>query len=89
MAKVLVSLNDRLVARLDREAAARGLTGSALLAELVARGLGEPIGPGGRPEEREALEWLQELCREVRVVDSRRIIREMRDERTERDARLG
>jgi hypothetical protein len=65
------------------------LSRSALLAELVAHGLGEPIGPGARPEVREAPDRLQELFREIRDVDSMRITREIRDERTERDARLG
>ena len=79
MAKVLVSLSDRLVELLDREAAARGLSRSALLAELVARGLGEPIGPGARPEVRQGLDQLQRLLRDVRDVDSTLVIREERD----------
>jgi hypothetical protein len=79
MAKVLVSLDNRLLERLDREAAARGLSRSALLAELAAKGLGEPMGPGARPEVREALDRIRELFRDVRDVDSTRIFREERD----------
>jgi len=90
MAKVLVSLEDRLLERLDREAAARGLSRSALLAELAAKGLGEPMGPGARPKVGRALERIRELFdgREP-AEDSTATIRAMRDERTERDARLG
>jgi hypothetical protein len=44
MAKVLISLDDQLLERIDREAAARRVSRSALLAELAAKGLGEPIG---------------------------------------------
>jgi len=79
MAKVLVSLDDRLLERLDREASARGLSRSALLAELAAKGLGAPMGPGARPEVREALDRIRELFRDVRDVDSTRIFREERD----------
>lgn len=90
MAKVLVSLDERLLARLDQEARARGISRSALIAELAARGLGEPFGPGARPEARLALERIRGLFtgREP-VEDSTAVIRSMRDERTERDARLG
>ena len=79
MAKVLVSLDDRLIERLDCEASSRGLTRSALLSELVAKGLGEPIGPGARPEVQQALDDLKELFRDVRDVDSTRVVREERD----------
>ena len=81
MAKVLISLDDRLLERLDHEASARGLSRSALLAELAAKGLGEPMGPGARPEVRAALDQLRELFRDVHDVDSTRIIREERDAR--------
>jgi hypothetical protein len=71
----------------NREAA--GVDAERAASGAVSRRAGEPIGPGARAEVREALDRLQELFREVRDVDSTRIIREMRDERTERDARLG
>lgn len=76
--KVLVSLDDRLLGRLDRVAADRGMSRSALIAELAAKGLGEPIGPGLRPEVRQALRSLEGLFRGVRDVDSTRIVREER-----------
>jgi hypothetical protein len=81
MAKVLISLDDRLLERIDREAGARRLSRSALLAELAAKGLGEPIGPGAGREVGEALATLRELFRDVRDVDSTQIIREQRDAR--------
>jgi len=55
MTKVLVSLDEQLLDRLDREAAGRGLSRSALIQELAAKGLGEPLGPGSRADVQEAL----------------------------------
>lgn len=82
MAKVLVSLDDRLLERLDREAARRGLSRSALIARMAAESLGEPLGPGADPQVHAALRRLKELFRDVSdPVDSTRIIREMRDSR--------
>ncbi|MGH2583886.1 MAG: CopG family ribbon-helix-helix protein, partial [Dehalococcoidia bacterium] len=52
MVKILVSLDESLVERLDQEAAKRGMSRSALIAELTATALGEPRGPGARPEVR-------------------------------------
>lgn len=81
MAKILVSLDERLLERLDQEAAARRLSRSAMIAELAARGLGEPLGPGSRPEVHQALDRLKALFRDVRDVDSTQIVRELRDSR--------
>lgn len=81
MGKVLVSLDDRLPARLDRAAAERGLSRSALLAELAARGIGERCGPGACPEVREALSELDWLFAEAErpPEDSTAAIRAERD----------
>ncbi len=46
MPKVLVSLDAQLLERLDREARERRVSRSAMLAELAAKGLGEPHWPG-------------------------------------------
>ena len=81
MTKVLVSLDDRLLERLDQEAAQRHMSRSALITELAAKGLGEPIGPGARPEVREALRQLQALGRKAPPGDSTAWIREDRDSR--------
>ena len=89
MPKVLVSLDDRLVERLDHEARARGISRSAMIAELAIRGLGESLGPGARPESRAAVERIRSLFGRVEPeMDSTRLLREMRDEQAERDAHL-
>jgi hypothetical protein len=85
MAKVLVSIDDRLLQRIDKEAAARRVTRSALLSELAARGLGPALGPGA--EVHEALADLDALAAEAEAAgelpygDTTADIRAMRDER--------
>ena len=59
--KILVSLDEGLVEQLDREAAARRVSRSALIAELAATGLGLSAGPGARPAVRRAIEALDAL----------------------------
>lgn len=82
MAKVLVSLDDRLLERLDRLAGARRMSRSALIAEMAAERLGLDVGPGARPAAREALRRTRALFANTRdPVDSTRVIREMRDSR--------
>jgi hypothetical protein len=61
MTKVLVSLDPGLLERLDREAARRGISRSALLTEFAVRGLGVPLGPGAKPEVRRALQTAHDL----------------------------
>ena len=81
MAKVLVSLDDRLLERLDKAASERRVSRSALIAELTAKGLGGPIGPGAHPEVRKAIREIQELFRDAPPGDSTQWIREDRDSR--------
>ena len=45
MSKILVSVDDKLLARIDRAASSAGLSRSAYLARLAARDLGEERGP--------------------------------------------
>lgn len=79
MAKVLISLDDRLLERIDRAAHERKMSRSALVAELAAKGLGEPIGPGVTLEVHEALRALEELFRDAPPGDPTAWIREDRD----------
>ena len=87
MAKVLVSIDDRLLQRLDKEASERRITRSALLSEFAAQGLGPALGPGASPEVHEALADLDALAAEAQAAgelppgDSTADIRAMRDER--------
>ncbi len=64
MAKVLVSVDDRLLARIDRAARASGLTRSAYLARLAAREVGAETGPGADRQARRAIAVLEKLFRE-------------------------
>ena len=82
MAKVLVSLDDRLLERIDAAARARGLTRSRYLAHLAEVDLGVSVGPGQRPEVQRALERLDELFRAYKPDDdSTAAIRAGRDSR--------
>src|SRR5687768_14886878 len=59
--KVLVSLDDRLLRRIDRAAKERGLSRSAYLAELAERDLGLARGPGAGKPARAALRRLDRI----------------------------
>jgi hypothetical protein len=62
MAKVLVSFDDKLLKRIDRAAAERGLTRSAYLTQLAEEEEARQVGPGADPEVREAIRKLRELA---------------------------
>jgi hypothetical protein len=81
MAKVLVSLDDRLVKRIDRKATAAGKTRSGYLAELAQRDLAEAVGPGEAPGARTAMRKLDRLFAEAPAGDSTAAIRAERDAR--------
>ena len=81
MAKVLVSLNDALLRRVDRIAKARGLSRSAYLAELAERDAARSDGPGARPGARGALARLDTLFAGGPAEDSTAAIRAERDAR--------
>lgn len=61
MTKVLVSLDDALLRRIDRAAQERGLSRSAYLAQIAAAALGEAQGPGASARSRAAMQRLDEL----------------------------
>lgn len=81
MAKVLVSLNDALLRRIDRIARSRGLSRSAYLAGLAERDAARSSGPGASPAARRALARLDRLFAGGPGGESTAVIR------TERDAR--
>lgn len=82
MTKILVTMDEKLVARVDREARRLGLTRSAYLARLAARELDEARGPGNDPKVRQALADLDRLFAEnPHPGDPTEIIRKMRDSR--------
>lgn len=64
MAKILVSVDERLLARIDRAARRSGLTRSAYLARLAARELGAERGPGTDTRARRGMAALDELFRD-------------------------
>jgi hypothetical protein len=81
MAKVLVSLNDALLRRIDRIAKSRGLSRSGYLARLAERDADRSGGPGAAPGVRRALARLDELFAHSPAGDSTAAIRAERDAR--------
>jgi hypothetical protein len=63
VAKVLVSIEDRLLARVDRAARESGLSRSAYLSRLAAKEVGSAPGPGRDRKVHRALEQLDRLFR--------------------------
>jgi hypothetical protein len=83
VAKILISLDRRLLQRIDGAARTLGLTRSRYLARLAERDLGAARGPGQEPRVRAALRALDRLFAENRTHgDPAAILRRMRDERT-------
>ncbi len=82
MTKILVSMDDKLLGRVDRAARRLGLSRSAYLARLVERDLGTEAGPGSDPAVRRALANIDRLFAENPTPgDPTEIIRKMRDSR--------
>jgi predicted transcriptional regulator len=81
VAKVLVSLNDALLRRVDRIAKSRGLSRSAYLAELAEQDAARAGGPGTTAATRRALARLDELFAGGTTEDSTSAIRAERDTR--------
>ena len=81
VAKILVSLDDTLLRRIDRLARSRGLSRSAYLAQLAQRDLARLCGPGSSPAARRAIARLDELFAAGPVEDSTATIRAERDAR--------
>ena len=83
VAKILLSLDERLVRRIDAAARRLGLTRSAYLARVAQKELGEARGPGADPKVRKAIGEIRRMFSEDRAspTDWTRVIREMRDSR--------
>lgn len=81
VAKVLVSLNDALLRRVDRIAKSRGLSRSAYLAQLAEQDAARSAGPGRTAAARRALARLDNLFAGGATEDSTGAIRAERDAR--------
>lgn len=84
MTKVLLTIEERLLRRVDAAARKLGLTRSAFMVRLAEKELGAATGPGRDPKVRRALREIQELfARNPTPGDPTEIVRRMRDERGE------
>lgn len=82
MAKILVSVDDKLLARIDKAARSLGLTRSAYLSRLAAREVEALQGPGRVAATRHALRRIDELfATNKRETDVTRAVRQERDSR--------
>jgi Ribbon-helix-helix protein, copG family len=81
MAKVLVSLDDALLRRIDRAAKARGVSRSAYLSDVARRDVARLAGPGSTSTARAALGRLDELFVAAPSESSTSAIRAERDGR--------
>jgi hypothetical protein len=80
VAKVLVSIDDKLLRRIDRAARAGGKSRSAYLSQLAERDAAR-AGPGQTPTARAALRKLDRLFAGAPAGDSTAAIRAARDAR--------
>ena len=82
MAKILVSIDDRLLGRIDRAAKASGLTRSAYLSRIAAREVEAERGPGVDQRARRAMALLDRLFQQQpHPEDATVAIRAERDSR--------
>ena len=82
MAKILVSIDDKLLRRIDRAARALGLTRSAYLSRIAARDVGDERGPGTDQRARRAMAQLDRLFQQQSHPEDATIaIRAERDSR--------
>lgn len=80
MVKILVSVDDKLLARIDKAARSLGLTRSAYLSRLAAREVEASHGPGRAAATRHALRKIDELfATNMRATDVTRVVRQERD----------
>ncbi len=81
MAKVLVSIDDKLLRRIDRAASASGRSRSAYLSQLAENAAAGASGPGKTASARTALRRLDRLFSGAPAGDSTAAIRAARDAR--------
>jgi hypothetical protein len=83
MAKVLISLEDALLRRIDRAAKALGMSRSGYLARLAKDELRGERAPGARRTSRDAMRRIDRLVASNGAdgEDSTSVIRDMRDSR--------
>jgi len=81
MAKVLVSIDDKLLRRIDRAASASGRSRSAYLSQLAEIAAARASGPGKTAAARVALRRLDRLFAAAPAGDSTAAIRAARDAR--------
>jgi hypothetical protein len=81
MAKVLVSLDEKLLKRIDRAAKAGGESRSAYLSRLAEDDAARGRGPGKSPAARTALRKLDRLFADSPAGDSTAAVRAARDAR--------
>ena len=81
MTKVLISLDPRVLQRIDAEAAKRQVSRSALIAEFAAQRLGGPLGAGADPAVHRALDRAKYLFRGQGGADSTALLRADRESR--------
>jgi hypothetical protein len=79
--KVLISLDERLLKRLDRAAANAGLSRSAYISQMASRELGLARGPGATAASRAALSRLTWLFAQNPHQEAAAAIRAERDAR--------
>ncbi len=80
MVKVLISIDDSLLEKIDRAARRAGLSRSAYLASLAERETADTLADADRSR-REAVRRLRRLFEDVPPGDATAEIREMRDTR--------
>jgi hypothetical protein len=81
MAKVLVSIDERLLRRVDRAARAAGESRSGYLSRLAEADAAGRSGPGRTPAARAALRRLDRLFEDAPAGDSTEAVRAARDTR--------
>jgi hypothetical protein len=81
MRKILVSIEEELLRRVDRVARSRGLSRSAYLTEIAERDVTRSLGPGRDLVARRSLRRLDRLFADTPRGDSTAAIRAERDAR--------